>query len=76
MTAEVASKEPELRFKAPRILFEGGFVPYDVNTPRTYDVASDGRFVVIEENQSSSPTSLVVVLNWSEELGRLVPAKR
>ena len=44
--------------------------------PRTYDVASDGRFVMIEESQSSSPTSLVVVLNWSEELKRLVPAKR
>jgi Tol biopolymer transport system component len=35
-----------------------------------YDVASDGRFLMIQE---SAPTRINVVLNWFEELKRLVP---
>ena len=73
MTAELASKEPELRFKMPRVLFEGGFVPYDPNVPRTYDVAPDGRFLMIQEGQRPPSASLVVVQNWLEELKRRVP---
>ena len=68
MTAEVASREPELRFKPPRVLFEGGFVPYNATTPGTYDVAPDGRFLMIQEDQNSTLASLIVVMNWSEEL--------
>ncbi len=73
MTAEVASRQPELRFKQPRMLFEGGFVPYDANVPRTYDVAPDGRFLMIKEGERQAPASLVVVQNWFEELKRLAP---
>jgi serine/threonine-protein kinase len=76
MTAELASKEPELRFKMPRVLFEGGFVPYEANVGRTYDVAPDGRFLMIQEDQRLPSASLVVVQNWSEELKRLVPTLR
>ena len=35
-----------------------------------YDVASDGRFLMIQE---SAPTRIEVVLNWFEELKRRVP---
>ena len=47
---------------------------------RTYDVSPDGkRFLMIKANaggdQTSTPTSIVVVLNWEEELKRLVPTK-
>jgi hypothetical protein len=38
-----------------------------------YDVAPDGRFLMLAED-SSRPTILNVVLNWTEELKRLVPA--
>ncbi len=56
--------------------------PGSGNSGRTYDVSSDGqRFLMIKENaafeQSSNatPASMVVVLNWFEELKRLAPAK-
>jgi serine/threonine-protein kinase len=41
-----------------------------------YDVAQDGRFLIIQPTSPSSPTSdgIVVVQNWHEELKRLVPA--
>jgi serine/threonine-protein kinase len=41
---------------------------------RTYDVAPDGRrFLMIKEggDQTAAPASLIVVLNWVEELKRL-----
>jgi hypothetical protein len=44
---------------------------------RTYDVASDGRFLMIKEgprNAGSSP-SLILVQNWFEELKRLAPTR-
>ena len=75
MTAEVAARAPELRFKTPRMLFEGGFVPYDPNVPRTYDVASDGRFLMIQESAQPAPQTLVIVQHFTEELKRLAPAK-
>ena len=74
MTAEVASREPELRFLAPRMLFEGGFIPWEPNTGRTYDVAADGRFLMIEQTPSYLTQRFAVVLNWFEELKRRVSA--
>jgi len=51
-------------------------------TGRTYDVSPDGRrFLMIkenttaEQNSNATPASMVVVLNWFEELKRLSPAK-
>ena len=38
-----------------------------------YDVASDGRFLMIQE---SAPTRINVVLNWFEELKWLVPTRK
>ena len=49
---------------------------------RTYDVSADGqRFLMIKEGSAgdtafnSAGASLVVVLNWTEELKRLLPVK-
>jgi hypothetical protein len=74
MSVTVDAQKSELHLKAPEVLFEGGFVPYLTNTPNTYDVAPDGRFLMIEPNASAA-TSLVLVKNWFEELKRLVPTK-
>jgi Tol biopolymer transport system component len=74
MAAEVSAQEPELRLRPPRALFEGGFVLNTLDTGRTYDVAPDGRFLMIEPNEVT-PVSLVLVKNWVEELKRLVPTK-
>jgi serine/threonine-protein kinase len=75
MSAGVIAWEPALRLMPPRQLFDGGFVPYFTGTPRTYDVAPDGRFVMIEPNDEARPASLVLIKNWAEELKRLVPAR-
>jgi hypothetical protein len=71
MAAALLSIAP-MRFEAPRVLFEGGFVPWEPNTPRTYDVAADGRFLMIEPSTTNSQR-FNVVLNWVEELKRLGP---
>ena len=62
------------RVEAPRALFEGGFDP---GSERAYDVAPDGRFVMIENepNDNTTSASIVVVLNWTEELKQRAPTK-
>jgi serine/threonine-protein kinase len=63
-------------FQASRavVLLEG----YAVTNPsRTYDVAADGRFVMIKPpapGQTAQP-GLIIVQHWAEELKRLVPTK-
>ncbi len=53
--------------------FEDRFQRYGVNLLH-YDVTPDGqRFVMVESAVESDPTEVVVVLNWFEELKRLVP---
>src|SRR5262249_61948971 len=39
-------------------------------TARTYDVSPDGRRFLLLKAQSSNTTSLVIVVNWTEELQR------
>ncbi len=55
----------------PKKLFEWGFRSGD------YDVTRDGRFVMPELDLESIPDDITLglVLNWSEELKRLVPAE-
>ena len=60
----------------PQVLFEFAmFAPGAGNLP--YDVAPDGRFLVIRSGQTEAggdtPSNMIVVLNWTEELKRLVP---
>ena len=64
----------------PVKLFEGS---YFAGSFRPYDVAADGRrFLMLkippvpESPPDATPASLVVVLNWTEELKRLVPARK
>ena len=40
-----------------------------------YDVARDGRFLAVVRDESAPPAPVNVVLNWFEELKRLVPTK-
>jgi len=63
---------PSFRASAPRELFRGRFLY--ANQLRTYDVHPDGRFLMIEDDEER-PThgSLRIVLNWFDELERLVP---
>jgi eukaryotic-like serine/threonine-protein kinase len=42
---------------------------------RMYDVATDGRFLMLKQPPMRAAPELVVVLNWFEELNRLAPLK-
>ncbi|MGH9257840.1 MAG: protein kinase domain-containing protein, partial [Vicinamibacterales bacterium] len=58
----------------PTTLFEGRYyMGGAANVGRTYDVSPDGRRFLMMKADASTPASLVVVLNWFEELKRLVP---
>jgi hypothetical protein len=59
--------------KPPETLFEGSYDAGDV--VRSYDITSDGqRFVMVRNSEGQPATNqLIVVLNWFEELKRLVP---
>jgi WD40 repeat protein len=71
MSAALLAREP-IRFQTPQMLFEGGFVQWEPNTPRTFDVSADGRFLMIEPSPTYSQR-FNVVINWVEELKRLIP---
>jgi Tol biopolymer transport system component len=47
----------------PRVLFKGGFFPYNSTFRRTYDVMPDGRIVAVQSDDIENNQSLVVVLN-------------
>ena len=58
-------------------LFEGRYyVGGAANVGRTYDASPDGQRFLMMKADTNTPTSLVVVLNWFEELKRLVPSKQ
>ncbi len=70
MAAEVTT-QPQFKAGTPRILFEG---PYLNVAGVSYDLAPDGRFLLLEENyKQPTTTQLQVILNWSEEVKRRVP---
>ena len=64
------SREPGFRPSAPKLLHEVRFDRGWALQPVNYDVAPDGRFLVVEDR---STTQFNVVFNWFEELTRLVP---
>jgi Tol biopolymer transport system component len=72
MVAAVLSTSP-MQLQTPTMLFDGGFVPWEQNAPRTFDVSADGRFLMVEPSPRESQR-FNVVLNWVEELKRLIPA--
>jgi serine/threonine-protein kinase len=55
----------------PQLLFQGDYLNV---SGLEYGVSSDGkRFLVLQPADTSPPTELCVVVNWFEELKRLVP---
>jgi hypothetical protein len=60
-------------FKPATPLFEA---VYTLNgQPPSYDVAADGRFLMIKQVGEPQASTMVVVLNWFDELKRLVPTR-
>jgi len=63
---------PKFSVSAPKELFSGRFKSYRCRA--NYDITPDGdRFIMIKPDEGSEPTRINVVLNWLEELKRLVP---
>jgi serine/threonine-protein kinase len=60
----------------PQVLFESGMLRQTAGT-RPYDIAPDGRFVIIYSGQTEAAgdtaSGMILVQNWFEELKRLVP---
>ncbi len=65
MMAVDVEVEPAFQPGAPKLLFEGTYDEW-------YDVAPDGSFVMLTR-QLAELAEIQVVLNWSEELKRIVP---
>ena len=59
----------------PRLLFDasGIFGPVGLGAPN-FDVTPDGQnFIMMRPVEASGPEQIHVILNWVEELKRLVP---
>jgi hypothetical protein len=62
------------RTAKPAMLFEGRYVN---DLALDYDVAPDGRFLMIKpSDEELVPAQLDVVVNWREELARRVPVRQ
>ena len=62
-------------FNTPVQLFSGRYLTFPTGIGRGYDVARDGRFLLIQpgnESKAAAPRSIVVVQNFAEELKQRV----
>ncbi len=71
--ASTVSLSPELSWEPPRVVFQTDFI----DTPGlSYDVSPDGqRLLVVKRTREPERAKLHIVVNWFEELKRLVPTK-
>jgi eukaryotic-like serine/threonine-protein kinase len=81
MDVEITTQPSSQAFQAgaPRLLFAGTFMRHPGILEPVYDVSPDGqRFLMLKpiEQKEEALTRINVVLNWSEELRRKVPAAR
>ena len=73
MVVDVLESTDRFRSSAPRVLFDGPFTTTANGNPN-YDVAHDGRFLmVVQDNAAAASLEITLVQNWFEELKRLVP---
>ena len=75
MSAPVQTDE-SFTHGTPEALFETGNYLFGPGSSRDYDVARDGRFLMLKVEGQAAPRQITVVLNWFEELKTLVPAGR
>ena len=89
MMAVEITTQPTFRAGTPTLVFEGQYFRDIVPSEANYDITPDGRrFLMIKESeqeggpmikeseQEGGPRQINVVLNWFEELKRLVPTKQ
>jgi serine/threonine-protein kinase len=75
MMAAAVRPGPSIAFDRAVRLFED--IDLSVGNVTTYSVAPDGRFLLVEEGQAeiAQRRQLTLVLNWFQELNRLVPLR-
>ncbi len=66
MAVEVQT-QPDFRASQPVLLFESDHFRNPISLI-SYDVASDGRFLMVENPQHEASMDLILVFNWFEEL--------
>ena len=74
MMAVPVDTEPTFSAGDPEVLFEQQYL--DLQTNRTYDVAPDGRFLMIKaptDDGSAPAEQIILVENWFQELTERVP---
>lgn len=71
VVAVIVDTAGEFRAGTPQVLFRGPYAA--AGGDRTFDVAPDGRFLLIRSDEAASGRQLNLVTNWFEELKRLVP---
>ncbi len=74
MMAAAVETEPQFRVTGYIELFEGRYL--STASLQNYDVAPDGRFLMIQEPTESATLGINVVLNWFDEMKRLVPGEK
>ena len=69
------TQDPRIELSAPRVLFNGRYLASRAPSgSQFFDVSSDGdRFVMIRPDPNSELKKIQFVLNWFDELERLVP---
>ena len=67
-----SERSPRFEASVPEILFEG---PFELETSgfRNFDVTRDGQRFVMVHGDEGPLDRLVFVVNWADELERLVP---
>jgi serine/threonine protein kinase/Tol biopolymer transport system component len=71
IVAATIETAPQFKVVSRKELFEGKYMSCLVC--QTYDASPDGEFLMIQDPKESPPQGINVVLNWFEELKRLVP---
>jgi serine/threonine-protein kinase len=77
MMAVEVTTQPTFSAGKPKVLFEGQYLAVTPGlTGTAFDVSPDGqRFLMVKETERATTNAQInVVLNWSEELKRRVPA--
>jgi hypothetical protein len=65
--------QPRFLAGTPRSMFEGSLVSDEWHD---FDVAPDGRFIMIQTGQPKAPRpEIALIQNWFEELKQRVPTK-
>jgi serine/threonine-protein kinase len=75
MVASIQAKDQTPVAGKPRVLFEGRYVTHS-NPPgyQYYDISPDGKRFFMMKEEELPESQINVVVNWFEELKRLVPA--